>query len=154
MISNTDSIPFVYSKEHIRVKVYLGRGPTIRNREVEEGISFRLKFPTELVVHGSSSYGATLSSFIFVQGTKGWASLAPVFPFDEVRQLIGKIGKRSFARKFKLIDEFTSEIDAFASAIQNKHALEADGVEGHRDMIIIDAIYESARTKQPVIIKY
>src|ERR1700687_525194 len=24
MISNTDSIPFVYSKEHIRVKVYLG----------------------------------------------------------------------------------------------------------------------------------
>ena len=123
-------------------------------REVEEGISFRLKFPTELVVHGSSSYGATLSSFIFVQGTKGWASLAPVFPFDEVRQLIGKIGKRSFARKFKLIDEFTLEIDAFASAIQNKHAVEADGVEGHRDMIIIDAIYESARTKQPVIIKY
>jgi hypothetical protein len=32
--------------------------------------------------------------------------------------------------------------------------VEADGVEGHRDMIIIDAIYESARTKQPVIIKY
>jgi predicted dehydrogenase len=123
-------------------------------REVEEGISFRLKFATELVVHGSSSYGATLSSFIFVQGTKGWASLAPAFPFDQVRQLIGKIGKRSFARKFKLIDEFTSEIDAFASAIQNKHAVEADGVEGHRDMIIIDAIYESARTKQPVIIKY
>jgi predicted dehydrogenase len=123
-------------------------------REVEEGISFRLKFPTELVVHGSSSYGATLSSFIFVQGTKGWASLAPAFPFDEVRQLIGKIGKRSFARKFKLIDEFTLEIDAFASAIQNKHAVEADGVEGHRDMIITDAIYESARTKQPVIIKY
>jgi predicted dehydrogenase len=123
-------------------------------REVEEGISFRLRFPTRLVVHGSSSYGAALSSFIFVQGTKGWASLAPVFPFDEVRHLAGKIGKRSFSRSFKVVDEFALEIDAFASAIQNKHAVEADGVQGHRDMIIIDAIYESARTQHPVIIKY
>jgi predicted dehydrogenase len=127
---------------------------TKRFQEVEEGVSFRLQFPSGLVVHGSSSYGAALSSFIFVQGTKGWASLAPVFPFDEVRELTGKTGKRSFAQKFKLIDEFALEIDAFASAIQNKHAVEADGVQGHRDMIIIDAIYESARSKQPVIIKY
>lgn len=127
---------------------------TKRFREVEEGVSFRLQFLSGLVVHGSSSYGAALSSFIFVQGTKGWASLAPVFPFDEVRHLAGKIGKRSFSRSFKVIDEFASEIDAFASAIQNKHGVEADGVQGHRDMIIIEAIYESARSKQPVIIKY
>lgn len=123
-------------------------------REVEQGISFRLKFPTGLVVHGSSSYGAALSSFIFVQGTKGWASLAPVFPFDEVRQLTGKTGNRSFTRQFKVIDEFALEIDAFASAIQNKHVIEADGVQGYHDMIIIDAIYRSARTQQPVTIKY
>src|SRR6266478_427553 len=30
MISNTDSIPLVYSTEHIRVKVYKGRGPRQR----------------------------------------------------------------------------------------------------------------------------
>src|SRR6266851_3934267 len=30
MISKTDSILFVYSKEHIRVKVYSGRGPRRR----------------------------------------------------------------------------------------------------------------------------
>ena len=123
-------------------------------REVEEGISFCLQFPSGLVVQGSSSYGAALSSFVFVQGTRGWASLAPVFPFDEVRQLAGKVGKRSFVRAFKVIDEFALEIDAFASGIQNKRAVEADGVEGHRDMIILSAIYQSARTRQPVIIKY
>ncbi len=123
-------------------------------QEVEEGISFRLRFPSELVVDGSSTYGAALSSFIFVQGTKGWASLAPVFPFDEVRRLTGKIGKRESARTFKVMDEFALEIDALASAIQNNHAVEADGVEGHRDMVILEAIYESARTKQPVSIKY
>jgi predicted dehydrogenase len=123
-------------------------------QEVEEGISFRLRFPSGLVVHGSSTYDAALSSFTFVQGTKGWASLAPVFTFDEVRRLTGKIAKREFARTFKVMDEFALEIDALASAIQNKRAVEADGVEGHRDILILEAIYESARTKQPVSIRY
>jgi predicted dehydrogenase len=123
-------------------------------QEVEEGILFRLRFPSGLVADGSSTYGAALSSFIFVQGTKGWASLAPVFPFDEDRHLTGKIGKREFARTFKVIDEFALEIDALATAIQNKRAVEADGIEGHRDMIILEAIYESAKRQRPVNIKY
>jgi predicted dehydrogenase len=122
--------------------------------EVEEGITFRLRFPSGLVVAGSSTYGAAMSSFIFVQGTKGWASLAPVFPFDEDRHLRGKIGKREFARTFKMIDEFALEIDALATAIQNERPVEADGIEGHRDMIILEAIYESARTQRPVTIEY
>ncbi|MFZ3333274.1 MAG: Gfo/Idh/MocA family oxidoreductase [Candidatus Acidiferrales bacterium] len=125
-----------------------------RFQEVEEGISFRLWFPSGLVVHGSSTYGAALSSFIFVQGTKGWASLAPVFPFDEDRHLTGKIAEREFARTFKVIDEFAIEIDALATAIQNKRSVEADGIEGHRDMIILEAIYESARTQRTVTIAY
>ena len=127
---------------------------TVRFWDVEEGISFRLKFPSGLVVQGSSSYGSVLSSLIFVQGTKGWLSLAPAFPFDEVRRLTGKIGKRKIDRVFKIVDEFAPEIDSFASAIQNKHVVDADGAQGHLDMIILDAIYESAKRKQPVIIKY
>ncbi len=127
---------------------------TVRFWDVEQGISFRLQFSSGLVVQGTSSYGAVLSSFIFVQGTKGWASLSPAFPFDEDRLLTGKIGKRPVNRKFKIVDEFAPEIDAFASAIQNKRSVESDGAQGHRDMIILDAVYESARTKQPVAIRY
>jgi predicted dehydrogenase len=127
---------------------------TVRFRDVEEGISFRLQFPSGAVVQGSSSYGAVLSSLLFVQGTKGWASLTPAFPFDEERRLTGKIGKRWIERKFKMIDEFALEVDAFASAIQNRRAIEPDGVEGHRDMIILNAIYQSARKQQPVLMRY
>jgi len=127
---------------------------TVRFWDVEQGISFRLRFPSGLVVQGSSSYGAILSSFIFVQGTKGWLSLSPAFPFDEARLLTGKIGKRQITRKFKVTDEFAPELDAFATAIQNKHSVEGDGVQGHRDMIILDAIYEAAKTQQSVAIRY
>jgi predicted dehydrogenase len=126
----------------------------IRFKEVEEGISFRLRFPSGLIVQGSSTYSAAPSSFIFVQGSKGWASLSPAFPFDEERQLVQKIGKKQILRKFKVLDEFAPEIDAFAEAIQNGASVQADGEQGHRDMIIIDAIYQSARSKQPVDISY
>jgi predicted dehydrogenase len=125
-----------------------------RFSDVEQGISFRLQFPSGLVVQGSSSYGAVLSSFIFVQGTKGWLSLSPAFPFDEGRILTGKVGKRQIRKKFKVTDEFAPELDAFAAAIQNKRTVEADGVQGHRDMIILDAIYEAARTQESVSIRY
>ena len=62
--------------------------------------------------------------------------------------------KRPFERTFKIIDEFALEIDAFASAIQNKGTIETDGAQGHRDMVIINAIYESAKTNQFVSIHY
>jgi predicted dehydrogenase len=52
------------------------------------------------------------------------------------------------------MDEFAPELDAFASAIQNKRKIEPDGVQGHRDMIILQSIYESARNRKPVIIRY
>lgn len=126
----------------------------VRFGNVEEGISFRLRFPSGLIVLGSSSYGAVMSSLVFVQGTKGWTSLTPAFPFDEDRRLTGKIGKRWFERKFKVTDEFAPEVDAFASAIQNHRAVEGDGVQGHRDMIILHAIYEAARTQQSIGIRY
>jgi predicted dehydrogenase len=127
---------------------------TVTFRDVEESISFRLEFPSGLVVQGSSSYGAVPSSFIFVQGTKGWISLTPAFPFDEERRLIGKIGKHWIERKFAIVDEFAPELEAFAAAIQTGRVVESDGVQGHRDMIIFDTIYNSARKGRPVGINY
>jgi predicted dehydrogenase len=130
------------------------RHDTQRFKDVEEGVTFRLKFPSGLVVQGSSTYGAAMSSFIFVQGTNGWVSLSPAYPFEDERRVTGKIAGRSVERRFKALDEFALEIDAFALAIQKKKSVEPDGIQGHRDMIILQAIYESARNGQPVAIKY
>ena len=123
-------------------------------RNVEESISFRLQFPSGLIVQGSASYGAVLSSFVFVQGTKGWASLAPAFDFKEERRLIASIGKRWIERKFAVTDEFAPELDAFSAAIQNHGSVECDGLQGHKDMIILNAIYNSARARRRVAIDY
>src|SRR5260370_36053109 len=62
------------------------RHDTQRFKDVEEGVTFRLKFPRGLVVQGSSTYDAAKSSFIFVQGTTGWLSLSPAHPFEDERR--------------------------------------------------------------------
>lgn len=145
---------WLVDEDPVEVSGQLWRHDTSRFREVEEGIAFRMHFASGLVVQASSTYSSAMSSFLSVQGSEGWALLAPAFPFDEERQLIGRAGGRRIERRFKVVDEFAPELDAFAAAIQNGGALEADGMQGHRDLEIIHAIYESAKSGKTVAVKY
>jgi predicted dehydrogenase len=127
---------------------------TRRFAEIEEGISFRLRFPSGLMVQGSSTYTAAISSFVFIQGSKGWVSLSPAFTFEDERMVVGKVDGRQIDRRFRVLDEFALEIDAFSAAIRNNKPVEPDGQQGHRDMIILQAIYNSAQTAKPTAIRY
>ncbi|HXC48450.1 MAG TPA: Gfo/Idh/MocA family oxidoreductase [Candidatus Sulfotelmatobacter sp.] len=145
---------WLVSEDPVEVSAHSWKKDAERFREVEEGISFRMHFASGVVVQGISTYSSVISSFVFVQGTKGWACLAPAFPFDEERRLTGKIGGKWFEKKFRVVDEFAPELDAFAGAILTKKRVAPDGRQGHLDMIIFEAIYESARKGEPVGIKY
>ena len=145
---------WLVEEDPIEVSAHSWKKDMQRFRDVEEGISFRMHFASGLVVQGTSTYSSAISSFVFVQGTKGWACLTPAFPFDEERMLTGKIGGKWFEKKFRVVDEFAPELDAFAAAIQTKKRVEPDGRQGHWDMIILEAIYASARNGEPVGVRY
>ncbi len=125
-----------------------------RFKQVEEGISFRLNFPSGLVLQGTASWGAALASFVQVHGQKGWACLSPAFAFEEERRLSGKIEGRWFAQEFTAIDEFALELDAFAACIRENREPQPDGEQGMRDIIIIDAIYRAAKHGRKITIRY
>jgi len=125
-----------------------------RFKEVEEGISFRLKFPSGLVLQGTSSWGSALASFIQVHGQKGWASLSPAFTFEHDRRLDGNVEGKGFGEEFRAIDEFALELDAFSTCIRQNRKPVPDGVQGMRDIVIIDAIYRAAKLGRPVPIRY
>jgi predicted dehydrogenase len=119
---------------------------------VEDSIAFRLTHPGGLVCQGTSSYSAMAASFVQVHGDKGWAALNPAFAFEEERRLFGKIQGRWFEQKFKVIDEFVLELDAFAGAIRRGRDPEPDGMEGLRDIAAVEAIYRSARENRTVAV--
>ncbi len=145
---------WLVDEDPVEVSAQLWRRDASRFRGVEEGVAFHMNFASGLVVQASSTYGAAASSFINVQGSKGSVSLNPAFPFEEERRLIGKIRGRSIERTFPVIDEFALELDAFAKAIRGAVKLEPDGDQGHCDVQIMNAIYESARTHKPVRVSY
>ena len=60
---------------------------------------------------------------------------------------------RWFEQKFKVIDEFALELNAFAKSIHQGRDPEPDGMEGLRDMATIEAIYRSARENRTVPIQ-
>lgn len=117
---------------------------------VEDSISFSLTHPGGLVCQGTSSYSAQAASFVQVHGDKGWAALNPAFAFEEERRFFGKIQGEWFEQKFKVIDEFLLELDAFAICICQGRDPEPDGMEGLRDMATVEAIYCSARENHTV----
>ena len=125
-----------------------------RYKDVEEGVAFRLDFPSGIVLQGTAAYSAAFSSFVHVHGDKGWAELAPAFAFEEERRLSGKIGGRWFEETIKPIDEFVLELDAFADCIREGRKPEPDGEQGLRDIIIIQTIYQAVKKGRPVRIKY
>jgi len=142
------------NEDPLEVTAHSWKRDVVRFRDVEEGISFRMNFPSGLLVLGSTTYSSVLSSFIFVQGSKGWACLSPAFPFEVERRLTGNIGGKWIERKFPRVDEFAPELDSFAAAILTKKPVEPDGRQGHRDMLILEAIYGSARKNEPVAVRY
>jgi len=74
--------------------------------------------------------------------------------FDEERWITGKLKGRWFERRFKVVDEFAPELDAFAGAIQTGRPLQPDGIQGRIDVAIIRAIYESSKRRKPVSVRY
>jgi predicted dehydrogenase len=125
-----------------------------RFKNVEEGIAFRLNFRNGIVLQGTASWGSAMASFVQVHGEKGWASLSPAFAFEEERRLTGKIAGKWFEREFTAIDEFALELDAFADCIRENRKPEPDGEQGMRDIVILEAIYRSAKQGRTIAIRY
>ena len=123
-----------------------------RFREVEDNISFQLKFPGGLFLQASSSFTAAKASFLQIHGEKGWAALDPAFAYNEERRLFGKIAGKWFERKFKIVDEFSLELDHFASCIRSGRDPLPDGNAGLRDVTVIEAIYEAEKQGRAVAI--
>jgi predicted dehydrogenase len=121
-----------------------------RFSDVEDSIAFRLTHPDGLVCQGTSSYSSMAASFVQVHGDQGWAALNPAFAFEEERRLFGKIKGHWFEQKFKVIDEFALELNAFGDSIHRGRDPEPDGMEGLRDIATIEAIYRSERENRTV----
>ena len=115
-----------------------------RFNEVEENVSWTMKFPSGVVASCNTTYGANMEGFYRVHGSKGWLEVSPAFNYDGLR-LRGDVAGAQLDELNPARDpsHFLAEADHFSHCVQNGLEPKSPGEEGLRDMRYISQIYRS-----------
>lgn len=115
--------------------------------DVEEAISFKLEFPNGAVLDAKTSYNDYANTFR-AEGAKGWIE----FVDGAYSYRVGKVTTSRGDLNFPAPNQQALQMDDFADCILTGRESEVGGEMGRRDMKIIEAIYESARTGKRTLI--
>ena len=133
MTSNPLPPTYVTAKEEPKLN------PELFN-EVEEGISWTMEFPGGEKCEGFASFNKGANQFR-IEGKKGWIDISPSFSY-------GGIGGETNRGRMNLpaVNQQALQIDDFAACVLSGKKTGVSGELGRRDVQIMMAIYEAART--------
>jgi predicted dehydrogenase len=120
-----------------------------RFKEVEDNIHFTLRFPSGILASCTSSYSYAEVKRFRVFGQKAWLDLDPATDYEEHRMRIGR-EKATEEPKLKEGNQFAAELDHMAECVRDNKTPKTPGEEGLRDVRLILAIYEAAKTGKAV----
>lgn len=114
---------------------------------VDETVQFQLGFPGGAVASCLSTYKMNNLDRFFVNGEKGYGELMPATGYGPIQ---GKTHKGPLTQPHKTHQ--TVQMDEMAGIILEgkKPMVPVDGEEAVKDMKILDAIYEAARTGKKI----
>jgi glucose-fructose oxidoreductase len=140
---------YLTAEEPTEVYAQISTTPNdVRFAEVEENITFQLRFPSGILANCVSSYGTNFNKYRVCK-PRGAFELDPATPYTNLRMRVfrgGTIEDRSLPQR----DHFQLEMDHFSECVQTDKAPLTPGEEGLKDLKIIEAIYESGRTGKPI----
>ena len=135
-----------------------------RFKEVEENVSWLMRFPSGALAAGASTYGADMPGFYRLHGAYGWLQVG-TYTYQG-QHLQGRYAEEP-NRDAKKIDvdetgqekdpmQFVREMDHFSECILRDRTPKTPGEEGLADIRCIEAIYKTAgesggRTAAPAV---
>lgn len=120
-----------------------------RFREVEEHVTFQLRFPSGVLANCTSSYGYFQQSHYRVMGTEARLCLDPATWYNGLR-LWTERGNIIEQHDLTEVDHFAAEMDHMSDCVQENKQPLTPGEEGLRDLTIMQAIYEAARSQKTI----
>lgn len=124
-----------------------------RFTKAEEMVSVAMRFPGERLGTFTCSFGAHDVSRYTLTGTRGALRADPAYEYAEGIKLEVTMGKKTKTRTFPKRDQFASELTYFSDCVLKNKEPEPDGFEGLADVRIVEAIYESIRTRRTVPVR-
>jgi predicted dehydrogenase len=113
-------------------------------------MSVMMRFSEERIATFTCSFGAADVSRYTLIGTKGLLTADPAYEYAmEIKHNL-TIGGKTKTRTFPKRDQFAREIIYFSDCILKNKEPEPSALEGMADVRIVQAIYESAKTRRVV----
>jgi predicted dehydrogenase len=133
-------------EEPILVTAVETKTDPVKFREVEESLAWQLTFPGGVIASCNTSYNAAGPCRFAAIADGGTFGIEPAYNYADQR------GWRSDGQplRFDPVDHFAAEMDDFARCILTGTPTSVPGEEGLRDVRVIQAIYEAARTQRAV----
>jgi predicted dehydrogenase len=113
--------------------------------EVEENLSWTMRFPSGIVASCNTTYGANMPGFIRIHGSKGMLHMEPAFSYEGIHLKADIRGEEPIDEMSSAKDpaQFVHEADYFSDCILTGKEPKSNGQEGLRDMQHMAAIYKS-----------
>jgi predicted dehydrogenase len=123
-----------------------------RFNDIEENVSWTMKFPSGTLASCNSTYGANMEGFYRIHGSKGTLHMEPAFGYQGMH-LVGKINGAKRGDPSTPIEDispekdpahFVRQADYFSKCVIDNTTPGPSGEEGLRDMKLMMEIYKSA----------
>jgi glucose-fructose oxidoreductase len=116
-------------------------------KEVEETIDFRLEFPDGAICDALTSFNQSACRFR-ADGSKGWIDFQTQAFGYQVGDVVTSRGPLQYTNP----NQQALQIDDFAACVMSDRLTSVPGEMGLRDMKIVTAVYEAARTGKRVTV--
>jgi predicted dehydrogenase len=144
---------YLFRAEPIEVVGLTANNGEKRFSEVEEMTGAILRFPRDQLGIFTCSFGSTDIGYYDLVGTKGHLRLENAYEYRGDARCITTIEGKQIEKTFKAGDQFAPELIYFSNCILEDRSPEPSGREGLADVRIINAIYDSAKTRRTIRIE-
>jgi predicted dehydrogenase len=141
---------YLFGAEPTEILAMAANNGEERFQQVEEMSSVVMRFPQERIATFTCSFGAADISRYALIGTKGVLQADPAYEYAMPIKHQLTIGEKRTTKSFAKRDQFAAELVNFSDCVLKNKEPEPSGMEGLADVRIVEAIYESARTKRSV----
>ena len=117
-----------------------------RFREVEEAVSWTMRFPSGVLAACNTTYGGNMPGFLKVTGSNGLLEMAPAFAYEGITMKLTRKGVAPEEKTNPAKDpaQFATQADYFSDCVRSDREPKTDGQEGLRDMEWMSRIYQAA----------
>ena len=135
---------YVTGEEPISITAQEIKTDPVKFREVDETILWQMRFPSGAMASCSTSYSSGFNR-LYAAMERGWLSIDSAYGYGGQ---VGRTNEGEIANPPS--NMWAAQMDDFSLCVQEDRESKISGMEGLRDVRVIEAIYESIHTGKAV----